>query len=90
MISQQSKSNPGKLIDPNYGNSNPFPAEENDSGKSPGSHFIGTTMNQNSSQIVTGNVDEHMKNEGDKSNYRDITGTLMRTRKDLSKTKPPN
>ena len=65
-------------------------AEENDSGKAPSSQFIGSALNQNSSLKVTGNVDEPMKKEGDQSDFKDITGSLMRTRKDISKTRPPN
>jgi hypothetical protein len=90
MIPQPAKSNPGKLIDPNYGNSNVLQAEDNDSGKAPASHFIGSSYHQKSSPSFAKNVDEPMKNEGDKSDYKDITGSLMRTRKDLSKTRPPN
>ena len=87
---QPNTSNPAKLIDPNYGNSNQNQVEQFGSGNAPGSKTIGSTLNQNSSQIVTGDVDETMKNEGDKSNYKDITNSLMRTRKDLSKNRPPN
>ena len=65
-------------------------AEDNDSGNALGSKTIGSTLNQKSSPSFVKNEDETMQNEGDKSNYKDITGSLMRTRKALSKTRPPN